>query len=72
MRVMRMREISRITILSHLFHFSNAHGHPCFAKGNIMSAYQKSLPWFKRPARSLIAAPRPGSSPAIRGTAHPA
>jgi hypothetical protein len=57
MRVMRMREISRITILSHLFHFSNAHGHPCFAKGNIMSAYQKSLPWFKRPARSLIAAP---------------
>lgn len=22
-----------------------------------MSAYQKSLPWFRRPARSLIAAP---------------
>ena len=39
------------------FNSLNAHGNPCFAKGQTMSAYQKSLPWFRRPARSLIAAP---------------
>jgi hypothetical protein len=73
MRVMRMHGTLVITILEQIpiaksptwrdvlrfqfFTSANAHGNPCFAKGKPMSAYQKSMPWFRRPARSLIAAP---------------
>jgi hypothetical protein len=36
----------------------HAHGSSVFfAKGQTMSSYQKSMPWFRRPAYSLIAAP---------------
>jgi hypothetical protein len=57
MRATRMRRGLHASPNFSNFSSLNAHGNPCFAKGQTMSAYQKSLPWFRRPARSLIAAP---------------
>jgi hypothetical protein len=57
MRATRMRgSITRHCFFQYLGSL-NAHGNPCLAKGQTMSYYQKSLPWFRRPAPSLIAAP---------------
>ena len=56
MRVTRMRETITHQLFFQFF-IQRARLPPCFAKGQIMFAHQKSAPWFKRPARNLIAAP---------------
>jgi hypothetical protein len=47
---------SCITAFNFLFHSPRTETR-VFAKGQTMSALQKSMPWFRRPASSLIAAP---------------
>jgi hypothetical protein len=56
MRVMRMHGGRTHHQLSVFINLSRT-GNRVSAKGKAMSSYQKSLPWFKRPAHSLIAAP---------------
>jgi hypothetical protein len=56
MRAMRMRGSLTHHQIFNFVHLTRT-GIPCFAKGQTMSAFQKSMPWFRRPARDLIAAP---------------
>jgi hypothetical protein len=57
MRAMRMRRGHHASPNFQTSIHSTRTETPCFAKGQTMSAFQKSMPWFRRPARSLIAAP---------------
>jgi len=57
MRVTRMRGTITDHAFSHFCSFFKRARTSVLRERKIMSAYQKSLPWFRRPARSLIAAP---------------